>query len=270
MRHAHPLPQAVLTLLLCFRKFRHDRRMVARALPTARLLVYPRTFATFGQRLRAPDVVNAQTEVATEPSLPVVPPRELPAARIVQTERIRKAPRLHLFDGCTLGLAEEDAPAPKLRVVHVAVFGRDVEVTTEQHVVVGPELFVQMRAQTREPFELELILVRPDRLPVWHIDVDDVDAPRPRRDDARMRALLVARHAAAHIFKGVARKYRHAVVGRLAVDSREVTGRLKLRRRKALVHALQLLQTENVRPRLFQPTQDERQQRQHRIYVPCC
>src|SRR5687768_12373944 len=140
------------------RELGQDRRVVGRPLPAARLAVYPRPLAARRQRLRDPHVVYAQARVATERALPVVPPREVPAARVVQPEGVGEAPPAHLLKPLALGLAEEDAAAPERGVMHVSVFGRDVEVAADKHIVVGPELLVEVRAQSLEPFELEAVL----------------------------------------------------------------------------------------------------------------
>src|SRR5438105_7688822 len=250
------------------RELRDDRRVIRWPLPAARPLVNPRAFAAACERLGDPDVVNAQARVAPESPLAVIPPGELAALRVVQAEGVLEAPPPDPLNRLALRPAEKNVAAPQFRVVHVPVFRRDVEVAAQKKLVVRPELLFEKGAQALQPFELEAVLVRADRLPVRHVDVDHLHPLYPRRDEPRVRAPLVSRHPAPHVLYVLAREDGDAVVGRLPVDRRRVAEFGELRRGEALLRALQLLHAEHVGAGLPKPAPDYFQASQHRVHVP--
>src|SRR5205085_7320257 len=204
-------------------ELRDDRRVIRWSLPTARFFVDPSFGATLGERRRDPDVIDAKTGVAAKTGRAIVPPRILTARRDVLAERINEAPSFNFGECALFRFAKKYAPAPELRVVHVAVFRCDVEVAAQQHLVVCPMMLVEELAQSPQPREFELILLRPDRLPVRHIDVDHTHAADCAREQTRVRRLFPVAEAALHIRHGQTRDDGHAVVSRLAEHDRPIT-----------------------------------------------
>src|SRR5437763_14505538 len=94
----------------------------------------------------------------------------------VHPESVREAPVLDLLKRGLLRFAEQNPILPKLRIVNVAFFRSDIEVTAQQHRRVWIVILIEQLAQAIHPFELELILVCADHLTVWHVDIDDADA----------------------------------------------------------------------------------------------
>ena len=111
--------------------------MIRGPLPLARPFVYPGGLAPRGQRRRHPDVIDPQAEVATKPAGAIVPPGIMAAFLCVQAKRIRESPVLDVLQGSLLRFAEQYAVLPQTRVVHITLFGRNVEIAAKQHRCVG-------------------------------------------------------------------------------------------------------------------------------------
>src|SRR5947209_12884476 len=128
-------------------EFYYDRCMVGRSFPGARRSVNGGAGRALGQPCGRPDVIDAQAEIALERAGAIVPPRELFRLVVVQAKGIYKAP---VFDRCkrrALRLAEQHAVFPELRIMHVAVFGGNVEIAAQQHLLARLVLRVEELAQ---------------------------------------------------------------------------------------------------------------------------
>src|SRR5438270_5001630 len=144
-------------------------------------------------------MIYSQTIVATKSALPVIPPRIESALFRVQTKGICKSPLPDFFKRRALAFAEQNMPFPLCRVVHVALFRRNIEVAAEQHTLALVIMLIEETAQPLHPFQLETIFIRTNKLPVRDIHVDDAHAFDCRRDQTRLRSLLIIMQASLNI-----------------------------------------------------------------------
>src|SRR6185436_7307504 len=107
------------------------RSMVRGPLQCAGALVDPCGPALRGELLRQQDEVDAQAPAALERIQAVIPPREFLLGLLEQPERIGEAGIEQLAERRALGRRDVNAAFPSLRVVHVAVLRRYVEVAEE-------------------------------------------------------------------------------------------------------------------------------------------
>src|SRR2546425_5851401 len=147
-----------------------NRRVVRRFLPTTGFSVDKHARRFFSERLRNPDVIDAQTQIAAKGARAVVPPRELFVALIMNSKRVDKTPLLDTSQGFLLRLAKKNSPSPQHRTVDVAVLGRNVEVTAQQNALARPITRIEEGSQTLQPFELEIVFLRSHSLSVWNVD----------------------------------------------------------------------------------------------------
>src|SRR5262249_43421050 len=175
------------------------RSVIRRFLPSPRLPVYHDRFAARRERLCKPDVIDPQTQIASECARAVVPPAKLLVALIVHPECVDKSPVSDARERFLLRLAEQNSASPQVRVVHVPVLGRYVEVSAHQHRFLCVIELVKEFSKTLQPPELELILVSTDRLAVWNIDVDDLDARGGRGDQSRLRPFFIVGQTASDV-----------------------------------------------------------------------
>ena len=205
-----------------------------------------------------PHVIDAQAEVAPEGTGTVIPPGEMPARLCVQPKCIRKAPILNALQRGVLLLAEHDPSLPQSHVMHVSIFGCDIEVATQQYRRSRIVVRVKELTQPLHPRKLERILLRPDRLPVGDINVDDVDSVDVGCDQARLCRLVITGIPAVSSLTGVTREDRDAVVRWLSKELALITARLEIQDGKLVVRDFCFLHAEYVRLDVVKPAHDVR------------
>src|SRR5450759_3727214 len=120
-------------------------------------------------------MIDAQAEIAPEAVHAVIPPAEA-LLRLVEKAKAVLEPQSHKgTKRGTLRFAAQHLAFPRLRVVHVSVFGRDVVIAEQSQRAVAAEFFGQVRVQRLEPGELVLVLVRIDALPVGDVNANHAD-----------------------------------------------------------------------------------------------
>ncbi len=246
-----------------------DRRVVRRLLALALVAVDAACGAARGQRRRQQDVVDAQAVVLGECKLAIVPPAERRRRLVEQAKAVLEARGEKRAKRGALGVGAQHLPGPQRRVVHVAVFRRDVEVAHHGDVRVAGQDIAQIRRGRRAPVELVAVLVGVDGLPVGDVEIDDAHAGDRRRDDA---LLVVRKPGNAHGDVGHRKPFAgedgHAVVGLLPGEMRGVAGGRDVHDRKLVVFELGFLQADDVRLVRGQPRQQARQADIERIDVP--
>src|SRR5688572_1510576 len=179
--------RGITTRYSSYVKCGRDRGVVRRPLPGPRGTVDRAGRAALGERRRREHQVDAQAPVAAERVHPVVPPapgilRLFEAAEQVGKAKRRDSPERLAFRG-----ADVDRSFPLRRVVHVAVFRRDVEIADDQQVFVRSEERREVGAQALEPGELVRVLLRAHGLAVRHVHVHQPDRAHARADDPPLR-----------------------------------------------------------------------------------
>src|SRR5258706_6974963 len=186
----------------------------------------------------------------------------------VQAKRVGESPILHMLQGRSFRLATEDAVLPQTRVVHVAIFGSDIKITTEQHRSIGVVNLVEKSAQLFHPFQLELIFFRTDRLPVGNVDVYDAHTGDVCREQTRLAGWIVSGIAALDAGAAGFGNNRDTVVTLLAKHYTVISQRLYFERWKFIVRAFGFLDAKNVGLLRLEPARDVRQPRQNRVHIP--
>src|SRR4051812_32710163 len=83
-------------------------------------------------------------------------------------------------------VAEENAVLPEPRIVHVALFRRDIEIAAKQNIGSWIASLIEQLPQTLHPAQLELVFIRSDRLTVGNVNVDDANAGHVSHQKARL------------------------------------------------------------------------------------
>jgi hypothetical protein len=151
--------------------------------------------------------------------------------------------------------------------MHIAIFRRDIEIPECNQAWMRRQFQAQPGLQRLEPAQLVLVLVRPDRLTVGHVEVEDPHGSHAGRKHAPLRILESGqvRH------RRVQRRSRedgHPVIGLLAAVEAVVARSEQLRARKRIIRQLGLLQGHDVRLVFRQPGQELRQPDAQRIHIP--
>src|SRR3954464_1570264 len=109
-------------------ELQHNRRVIRGPLAPARLDVNGARAAALRNLRRKQREVDAQTPAALEGLEPIVPPRELLLRLVESLLAIDEADVHHFAQRLARRCGDVDLAFPALRVVHVAVLGRDVHV----------------------------------------------------------------------------------------------------------------------------------------------
>ena len=124
--------------------------------------------------------------------------------------------------------------------MHIAVFGRDIEVTDQHQRRVSNQFVGDPALQGLQPAELVLELVAVDRLAVGHIGADHPNPVDRGRDDPGL-LVGVTGDVLHHVSGGQSSQQGDAVVGLLPEPLRRVARRHELGMRKLVVGELGFL-----------------------------
>src|SRR6185437_4626585 len=126
------------------RKFQHHRSVVGGTLPGARRAIDRRGCQLRAQCLAGQDQVDAQAQVAAERALPVIPPTEMSRVFHERAKRIDEAKIEDAAQRRALGFRAQHLSAPRFRIVHVAIVGRDIEIAQHDHLAVALQFHAQV------------------------------------------------------------------------------------------------------------------------------
>ena len=163
-----------------------------------------------------------------------------------------------------MGLAalrlEERVAEPVLRRPGVDRLGDDVVVAHQQEGLLERQTLLRMGLEPAHPGELVGELVGADRVAVGQVeaaDADDAGGDRDHRFDvAGLGVVGVAGQAAGDVLEPVLRQDGDAVEALLTVGGDVVAEALEGGEREALVDRLDLLQADEIGPRLLQPGEE--------------
>ena len=197
----------------------------------------------------------------------VVPPAEAAFGLVETPEQVDEARVGDPLQGRTLFGADMYAARPFDRVVHIAVFRGDVEVTEHDQVLAPTEIAAEPVRQGSQPAELVGELVAAECLAVRYIEIEHRE---PCRLDRKHAALLVRepRQLGGEHGDRFARQHRDAVVGALASMDAVVAERRQIGGRKIRIGGLGLLQRDDVRGGRRGPFGQLRQADPQRVHVP--
>src|SRR5438093_1415750 len=127
----------------------------------------------------------------------------------------------------TLGRAHVRRAVHRLRVPHVAVVGRDVEVAAHDGAATGIAGVLQVAQDPLEPRQLGLVELAANRAAVGHVHARHPHAGARRRQEPGLRALVLdlVGEAGDHVVEADAAEDRHAVPAALPVMRRLVAER---------------------------------------------
>ena len=111
-------------------KLRDDWCVIGGFFPGARCEVDPCANTSRDEGLGDPHVIDTQAEVAAKGAGAVIPPGKMAARFCVQSKGVSEAPILYALQRRLFLLAEHDPPVPQPDVMHIALFGSDIEITT--------------------------------------------------------------------------------------------------------------------------------------------
>ena len=121
-------------------------------------------------------MVDAQALILLETEHPVVPPREALFGLFEEAEAVLQTKRLKSLKCCALRFGTEDLAGPGVRVVHVTIVRRDIEVARQRELRVAGELFGEPSLKRFEPSQLVIVLVAAHGLAVRNVGADDANA----------------------------------------------------------------------------------------------
>jgi len=205
----------------------------------------------FGESFARQHRVDPQPAIFLKRKHPIIPPGENTGLLRMQSERVTQADFTELLKSGALTIGAHDRAAPKLWVVNIDIFRRDIEIATNDKIDIF--FFGQAIPQSRVPLQFIFVSRRTDRLPIWRVNGIDAHISNRRRNHSGLRIdnFIAKRRADLHEFRF--RKNGDAVVRFLAMISGIVTGRLQRQHRKLFVGAFRFLQTNNIRCGTFKP-----------------
>jgi hypothetical protein len=228
-----------------------NRGVIGRIFTFAHFAIDTRRCAFLRKRFGGKNGVEAKTAIFWESQHPIIPPCKNARRLRMQSERISQTDRAELLKRGPLAVRAHDGATPKLRIVNIDIFRRDIEIAAHDQIRV--RFVFQAIAQPRVPFEFVFVSGRTDRLSVRRVNRIDAKISNRRRNHARLRIDNFIAKRCANVSQLGFRKNRHAVVGFFAVIGRIVTRRLERQRRKLFVGAFRFLQTNDVRLGALEP-----------------
>src|SRR5436190_1131785 len=168
-------------------------------------------------------MIDSQPVIPAKRSGTVIPPRIMSGTLCVHAKRIYETPVFDLLQSGSLLRTTHNSLLPQSGIMHVTVFWRYIEVTTEKHGIGFVIELVKERPQAPYPLKLKLILFRTNSLSIRDIDIYDLNAVSSGGNETSMRLLVIAGVATVKHLTFVARSYRHSVVGQLAEGEAVVT-----------------------------------------------
>src|SRR6516165_4378903 len=217
-------------------------------------------------------MIDAQAPVLLPGAGLIIPERVL-AGRIVDGPQCVGEPeaeqRLKALAGRR---AEQSVIDPALGIIDIPGRRNDVEVAGQNQRLLRLEALARIFGKPRHPFELVWIFITARRVAVGQIEAGDAYHAALQCHDAlqktRMGVLVIAGKARLGLVERQLRQQRHAIERLLAVRDHVVAERLDLKARERLVDAFDLLQADDVRRTLLQPSEEMFYPLPDRIDVP--
>ena len=164
----------------------------------------------------------------------------------MQAEAVRQAPVAQGSErGAHVGM-EQHGVFPLLRVAHVSVVRRDVQVAAHGQRPVRPALRVKKLPHPGQPRPFVGVFLAAHDLAVRHVQADGADAGRFQRQEARLLVFGVAGQHARNRGRFGPRQDRYPVVRPLPARRDGVPQRFELGTRKDVVRDFRFLQADDV------------------------
>src|SRR5581483_5351115 len=148
----------------------------------------------------------------------------MPALLGVQAKRVGEAPVFDVLKRGLFGLAEQNPVLPELRIVYVALFRRDIKVSTKQDLCLRIVILIEPLSQPLHPLQFELIFVGAHDLSVCIINIDDADAGYISAEQTGVAFGGVFRKTADGVSASVASEAGAPVIALLAKQHAVITG----------------------------------------------
>ena len=128
----------------------------------------------------------------------------------MKTQRVAQSDFAKRSKRGALAIRTHDRAAPKLRIVNIDIFRRDVEIAADRKIDIF--LFGQAIAQPRVPFQFIFISRRAYGLSVWRINGINSNTAGHRGDHARLQVVNFVTKRCAHVGEFGFRKDRDSVI----------------------------------------------------------
>ena len=129
-----------------------NRRVIGRIFAFSKLAIDSRSGAFLREAFARKHGVNPESAIFWERKHPIIPPGENSRRLRMQSQRVAQPDLAKFLKRRAFTLRAHDRAAPKLRIVNIDIFGRDVEVAADDKIDIA--LFCQAIAKSRVPFEL--------------------------------------------------------------------------------------------------------------------
>jgi len=205
--------------------------------------------------------------ITTEGRRAVIPPTER-FLRLLKTSKNIDEPCIEQFlIGLAFGRADVHAAFPSLRIVNVAIFGCDVEVTEHNHFAMFQQTVAQPLLKGFQPTQFVGVFFGPGFLTIGHVQIEH---HHPCGFNGEHAALFIGklRDIGGKYRDRLPREHGDTVVGALTATREFIAERADLGRREIGVRRFGLLQRDDIGLGRAQPFGQLRQTHAQRVDVP--
>src|SRR5262249_5143233 len=174
-----------------------NRGVVGWIFPFAQLAIDSRPGGLFRERVACENRINSEAAIFRESEHSIVPPGKYAGRLRVKTQGVAQTNLAELLKRGALDIRAHDCAAPKLWIVNISIFRRDVEISTDRKIDIF--LFSQAIPQSRVPFEFIFVSGRADGLTVRRVDRVNAGFSDRRRDHPCLRIDNFIKRRRAHV-----------------------------------------------------------------------
>src|SRR5690349_8449249 len=171
----------------------------------------------------------------------------------MKPQGVAKAYLLECAKSSALVLRTHNGAAPKNRIMHIAIFRRDIEVAADSNIAKNLLCIDDAIPKLIKPSQLVLERERANGLPVRGVNAENANISNRRGDNPGLRILARGAQSCLAVVQLLSRQNRHAVIRFLPVKKTAVSRGREYQFGKLIIAAFRFLQADDIRLFLCQP-----------------
>ena len=164
--------------------------------------------------------------------------------------------KAHLFECAKSGafvLRTHNSAAPKNRIMHVAIFRRDIEIAADNNIAKNLLRVGDAIPKLNKPSQLVLERGRADGLPIRCVNAEHANISNRRSDDSGLRIFAGGAQRCFAVVQLLSGQNRHAIIRFLPMKNAAVSRGRQYQFGKLIIAAFRFLQADDIRLFLCQP-----------------
>jgi len=165
----------------------------------------------------------------------------------MNTQRVAKA---HLFECAKSGalvLRTHNGAAPENRIMHVAIFRRDIEIAADNNIAKNLLRVGDAIPKLNKPSQLVLESRGTDGLPIRGVNAENANISNRGSDDPGLRIFAGGAQRCFAVLQMLSGQNRHAIIRFLPVENAAVSRGREYQFRKLIIAAFRFLQADDIR-----------------------